>query len=54
MGQDYKAATREINTTTKLKISLASGGGWAAHIYPKFASKCGQSSLLETIGNHRH
>lgn len=34
-GHDYKATTREINKTTKLKISMASGGGWAARIYPK-------------------
>jgi alpha-glucosidase len=38
MGQDYKATTREVDRTTKLKISLASGGGWAAHIYPKSQS----------------
>jgi alpha-glucosidase len=34
-GHDYKATTREITGTTKLKITLASGGGWAARVYPK-------------------
>jgi alpha-glucosidase len=35
MGQDYRVTTSEITRTAKLKITLASGGGWAAHIYPK-------------------
>ncbi len=34
MGNDYKATTRDVNRNTKLNISLASGGGWAARIYP--------------------
>ena len=34
-GHDYKATTRELNRTTKLKITLASGGGWAARVYPQ-------------------
>ena len=34
-GQDYKVTTRDVNKNSKLKISLASGGGWAARIYPK-------------------
>jgi alpha-glucosidase len=33
MGSDYKTTTRDVNRNTKLKISLASGGGWAARIY---------------------
>ena len=35
MGNDYRATSKEINRNTKLKINLASGGGWAAHIVPK-------------------
>ena len=34
-GHDYKATTREITRTTKIKITLASGGGWAARVYPR-------------------
>jgi alpha-glucosidase len=34
-GSDYKATTTEITRTTKLKITLVSGGGWAARIYPR-------------------
>jgi alpha-glucosidase len=34
MGNDYKLTTRDINRNTKLKITLASGGGWAARIHP--------------------
>jgi alpha-glucosidase len=35
MGHDYKKVTRNIDRTTKLTINLASGGGWAARIYPQ-------------------
>jgi alpha-glucosidase len=35
MGHDYKKTTRNIDRTTKLRINLASGGGWAARIYPQ-------------------
>jgi alpha-glucosidase len=35
MGQDYKSSVRAVNRTTKLKITLASGGGWAAHLRAK-------------------
>ena len=35
MGHDYKATTRVINRNTRLKISLASGGGWVARLSPK-------------------
>ena len=35
MGHDYKVTTKEIDRTTKLTISMASGGGWAARIYKK-------------------
>ncbi len=31
---DYKKTTTQVNRTTKLKIHLASGGGWAARIHP--------------------
>ncbi|HEU4431772.1 MAG TPA: glycoside hydrolase family 97 protein [Pyrinomonadaceae bacterium] len=39
MGHDYRATTSEITRTTKLKLTLASGGGWAAHIYPQTAAR---------------
>jgi alpha-glucosidase len=35
MGHDYKAVTKEVDRTKKLTINLASGGGWAARIYPQ-------------------
>jgi alpha-glucosidase len=35
MGHDYKSTTTDVNKTTRLKLTLASGGGWAARIYPK-------------------
>ena len=35
MGHDYKAVKRDIDRTQKLTIKLASGGGWAARIYPR-------------------
>jgi len=35
MGHDYKAVRKDIDRTTKLTINLASGGGWAARIYPR-------------------
>ena len=35
MGHDYKVTTRDIDGSKKLKINLASGGGWAARIYPR-------------------
>jgi len=35
MGHDYKAVTKDIDRTKKLTINLASGGGWAARIYPQ-------------------
>jgi alpha-glucosidase len=33
-GDDYRKTKTEVNTTTKLKIGLAEGGGWAARIQP--------------------
>lgn len=33
-ASDYKKVTSRINRTTKLKIKLAEGGGWAARIHP--------------------
>jgi alpha-glucosidase len=33
-GSDYKKVTSQVNRTTKLKIKLAEGGGWAARIHP--------------------
>jgi alpha-glucosidase len=32
-ASDYKKTTTQVNRTTKLKLSLASGGGWAARIH---------------------
>jgi alpha-glucosidase len=32
LGADYKKTSSAVTKTTKLKIHLASGGGWAAHI----------------------
>ena len=33
-ASDYKKTTMQVNRTTKLKLPLASGGGWAARIHP--------------------
>ena len=33
-GSDYKMERRRVNRTTKLKVKLAPGGGWAARIVP--------------------
>src|SRR6266852_4279505 len=33
-GSDYKLVKSPVNKTTKLKIQLAPGGGWAARIHP--------------------
>ena len=35
MGHDYKAVVTNIDRSKKLTIKLASGGGWAARIYPQ-------------------
>ena len=35
MGHDYKVIRRDIDRSKKLTISLASGGGWTARIYPQ-------------------
>jgi len=32
MGSDYKRVKMEVNRSTKLKVNLAPGGGWAARI----------------------
>jgi alpha-glucosidase len=34
MGSDYKFVKMPVTRTTKLKITLAPGGGWAARIQP--------------------
>ena len=34
MGHDYKTVVTNIDRSKKLTIKLASGGGWAARIYP--------------------
>jgi alpha-glucosidase len=33
-AKDYRKTSSRVNRTTKLKIHLASGGGWAARIHP--------------------
>ena len=33
-ASDYRKVTSQVNQTTKLKIHLAPGGGWAAMIRP--------------------
>jgi len=33
-ASDYKKATRQVNKSTKLKIHLAPGRGWAARVHP--------------------
>jgi alpha-glucosidase len=33
-ASEYKKTTTQVNRTTKLKIHLAPGGGWAARIHP--------------------
>jgi len=32
-ASDYRKTTTSVNRTTKLKLQLASGGGWAARIH---------------------
>ncbi|PYU02921.1 MAG: hypothetical protein DMG34_14710, partial [Acidobacteria bacterium] len=34
MASDYKKTTTQVNKGKKLKIHLASGGGFAARIHP--------------------
>jgi alpha-glucosidase len=34
MAGDYKKSTTPVDRTTKLKLRLAAGGGWAARIHP--------------------
>jgi alpha-glucosidase len=34
MGSDYKMKKTTVNKSTKLKVHLAPGGGWAAHLVP--------------------
>ena len=34
MASDYKKTSTQVEQTTKLKIHLAPGGGWAARIHP--------------------
>src|SRR3977135_2056047 len=34
MASDYKKVKMQVNKSTKLKIKLAPGGGWAARIHP--------------------
>jgi alpha-glucosidase len=34
-GSDYKRATSRVDSSSRLKIQMAAGGGWAARIYRK-------------------
>jgi alpha-glucosidase len=34
MASDYKKTTTQVDRGTKLRVHLAPGGGWAAHIHP--------------------
>jgi alpha-glucosidase len=34
MGSDYRQVKGAVSKSTKLKVKLAPGGGWAARIYP--------------------
>jgi alpha-glucosidase len=34
MGSDYKLVKSTVTRTSKLKITLAPGGGWAARLQP--------------------
>ncbi|MFH1195707.1 MAG: glycoside hydrolase family 97 protein [bacterium] len=34
-GNDFKMISQEVNKNTKMEISLAPGGGWAARVTPK-------------------
>jgi alpha-glucosidase len=34
MASDYKRVKMQVGKNTKLKVKLAPGGGWAAHIHP--------------------
>ena len=65
MGHGYKVTTREIDRTTKLKINMASGGGWAARITRSvwescylftlvyYPSQCLSPSLASQLNNFR-
>jgi len=33
-GIDFRQIQRSVNQSTKLKLKLAPGGGWAARIHP--------------------
>jgi alpha-glucosidase len=33
-GEDFRKVKSQVSTTTKLKIRLAEGGGWAARVHP--------------------
>jgi len=33
-ASDYKKTSAPVNKSTKMKIQLAPGGGWAARIHP--------------------
>jgi alpha-glucosidase len=33
-GSDYKKVKSQVTSTTRIKIKLAEGGGWASRIHP--------------------
>ena len=35
LGSDYTIIKKQLDKSTKLRIKLAEGGGWAARIHPK-------------------
>jgi len=35
LGTDYTKIKRQLDKSTKLRIKLAEGGGWAARLNPK-------------------
>ena len=34
LGNDFKTVTTQVDKSTRIKIRMAGGGGWAARIYP--------------------
>jgi len=34
VGNDFKTMTTQVDKNSRIKITMAGGGGWAAHIYP--------------------
>ena len=34
VGNDFRTMTTQVDKNSRIKITMAAGGGWAAHIYP--------------------